>query len=289
MRELSRQVRGAGLRVGLVPTMGFLHEGHLELVRRAKADADVVVVSIFVNPAQFNDPGDFENYPRDISADEAMLEAEGVDMMFVPEAEQVYPPGSASRVIVSGLADTLCGPGRPGHFDGVATVVSALFNMVEPDFAVFGEKDYQQLQVIRRMAADLHFGVDVVSVATCREPDGVAMSTRNERLSAAERQQAPAIYRGLCLASDAWQGGEDSSQALVGLVASEIEAAEGMTAEYVSLVDGATLQPVPRATAGCVLAVAAALGPVRLIDNVVLQSTASAVTAADNEETPAHA
>lgn len=270
MQEFSRQLRSGGLSVGLVPTMGYLHEGHLELVRTAKELCEVVVVSIFVNPTQFNDPEDFANYPRDDKTDLALLEHEGVDLVFKPRAEEVYVDGAATSVRVKGLSEGLCGPGRPGHFEGVATVVAALLNMVAPDVAVFGSKDYQQLQIIRRLVADLHFPVRIVAGETVREPDGLAMSSRNARLSAKERAQAPAVYRGLCDAAEAFNAGETRSSALLEAARRRIVESAAIELEYLELVDGQTLEPQAAAYDGCVVAVAVRLGAVRLIDNVEL-------------------
>jgi pantoate--beta-alanine ligase len=270
MQELSRQLRGGGLTIGFVPTMGYLHDGHLELVRRARTECDVVVVSIFVNPTQFNNREDFEKYPRDVAADCAVLEHVGVDVLFTPEASEVYAPGAATTVHVGALGDHLCGPVRPGHFDGVATIVAALFNMVMPDVAVFGEKDWQQLQIVRRMVRDLHVAVRVVGVPTMRESDGLAMSSRNARLGDAEREIAPVLYRALSAAVEAYRGGERRSAALVERARATIDAARAFRIEYLEVVDGEALAPVATANDGCVMAVAAFLGGVRLIDNVSL-------------------
>ena len=272
MQEFSRQVRLGGLSVGFVPTMGYLHDGHLQLVRRTRAESDVVVVSIFVNPTQFNDPKDFEKYPRDDAADDAALESEGVDVLFRPRAEDVYRPDNSTVVAVDRLGDTLCGPGRPGHFDGVTTVVASLLNMVGPDVAVFGEKDFQQLQVVRRMVADLHMPVRIVGAPTAREADGLAMSSRNARLGAAERAKAPAIQRGLRTAADAFVAGETSARALIDRARSVIEAERGEGApleiEYLELVDAVNLKPCVEAGENSLIAAAVVLGDVRLIDNI---------------------
>jgi pantoate--beta-alanine ligase len=270
MQELSRQFRGGALTIGFVPTMGYLHDGHLELVRRARAESDVVVVSIFVNPTQFNNQEDFAKYPRDVVADRAVLEHVGVDVLFMPEASEVYADGAATTVHVGTLGDHLCGPVRPGHFDGVATIVSALFNMVMPDVAVFGEKDWQQLQIVRRMVRDLHVPVRILGVPTMRESDGLAMSSRNARLEDAEREVAPAIYRGLSAAAAAYQAGERRSAALIEHARQAIDATGAFRIEYLEIVDGEALAPVETANDGCVMAVAAFLGGVRLIDNVSL-------------------
>jgi len=269
MQEFSRQVRTGGLTIGFVPTMGFLHEGHLELVRQARRDADVVVVSIFVNPTQFNRSDDFESYPRDEERDHDLLCAERVDVLFTPSAADVYTPGAATSVAVEGLTGSLCGPRRPGHFEGVTTVVASLFNMVLPDFAVFGEKDYQQLQVIRRMTADLHFPVRIDSSPTVREADGLAMSSRNARLSAADRELAPLVSRALTTALQAFAQGERRAAALQDVARNVLAALDQFEVEYLDVVDGQTLQPVDTADESSVIAIAAWLGGVRLIDNIV--------------------
>ncbi len=270
MQEFSRQLHAGGLTVGFVPTMGYLHDGHLELVRRARTECDTVVVSIFVNPTQFNNRDDFEKYPRDLIADSAVLEHAGVDVLFSPEASEVYATGAATHVHVAALGDHLCGPTRPGHFDGVTTIVAALFNMVMPDVAVFGEKDWQQLQIVRRMARDLHMPVKIVGVPTLRESDGLALSSRNARLGEKERALAPTIHRALSVAVDAYHGGEKQSSAVLARARAVIEETGAFRIDYLELVDGEALKPVETANDGSVVAVAAFLGGVRLIDNVSL-------------------
>jgi len=269
MQEFSRQVRLGGLSVGFVPTMGYLHDGHLELVRRARAECDVVIASIFVNPTQFNNAEDFEKYPRDDARDAELLISERTDVLFKPRAEQVYLADASTTVSVGGLTETLCGPGRPGHFEGVATVVTALLNMVGADKAFFGEKDIQQLQVIRRMVRDLHVPVEIVGVPTCRESDGLAMSSRNARLTPEHRKIAPAIHRALVAAVDAYIEGEDEAAALLNAARVELECVGELELEYLELVDAGTMKPVATADENSVLAVAAFLGGVRLIDNIL--------------------
>jgi pantoate--beta-alanine ligase len=273
MQELSRQARAGGLTVGFVPTMGYLHDGHLALVREARELAQVVVVSIFVNPTQFNNADDFANYPTDTAADTAMLEEEGVDVLFMPSADDVYPSGAATRVSVPGLSDNLCGAFRPGHFEGVATVVAALFNMVLPDLAVFGRKDFQQLQVIKRMVRDLHFPLRIVEGATVRERDGLAMSSRNARLSAADRALAPRIHEALGAAAAAYAGGERRAPALVAAASDVLSSCDAFRVEYLEVVDPDRIIPLAATDVAddrSVMAIAAWLGPVRLIDNVNL-------------------
>lgn len=270
MQEISRQARSGGLTVGFVPTMGFLHDGHLALVREARELSHMVVVSIFVNPTQFNNAEDFENYPSDEAADAAMLEEEGVDVLFMPAAAAVYPAGAATRVSVAGLADELCGRHRPGHFEGVATVVAALLNMVLPDLAVFGRKDFQQLQIVKRMVCDLHFPVRIVEGATVRERDGLAMSSRNARLSAEQREVAPVIHRALAAATEAFARGERRAAALAGAAGDVLSTCDALRVEYLEVVDPDRVVPAEVADDRSVMAIAAWLGPVRLIDNVVL-------------------
>ncbi len=269
MQEFSRQVRLGGLSVGFVPTMGYLHDGHLELVRRARTECDVVVASIFVNPTQFNNPADFDKYPRNDQRDAELLLSERTDVLFKPHADDVYVGDASTTVAVSGLTDSLCGPGRPGHFEGVATVVTALFNMVGADKAFFGEKDFQQLQVIRRMVRDLHVPVEIVGVPTRRESDGLAMSSRNARLTEGQRKLAPVIYRALNAAVDAYIEGEDEAVAVVDAARAELSSVEELEVEYLELVDARTMKPAETADENSVLAVAALLGDVRLIDNIL--------------------
>jgi pantoate--beta-alanine ligase len=241
----------------------------LELVRRARSQSDVVVVSIFVNPTQFDRKDDFELYPRDDAGDSAMLERERVDVLFMPAADRVYGPGAATRVRVGGLTETLCGPRRPGHFDGVATVVAALLNMVAPDRAWFGEKDYQQLQVVRRMVRDLHIPVEILGVPTFREGDGLAMSSRNARLTADQRAIAPAVHRALAAATEAYLAGETLAPVLIERAHAVLARNPELRPEYLEVVDGETLQPVATADDRSVIAAAVWLGGVRLIDNVI--------------------
>jgi len=278
MQELSRQTRSAGLTVGFVPTMGYLHDGHISLIRRARESANVVVVSIFVNPIQFNSAEDFSNYPRDEKTDQALLEEEGVDILFLPDAADVYPPGAATRVAVSGLTEGLCGAFRPGHFDGVATVVAALLNMVLPDVAVFGRKDFQQLQVVRRMVRDLHFGVTIVEGQTSRERDGLARSSRNARLNGAERAVAGAIYAALSAAAAAYARGQRSASALERIARERLEQTAEFRIEYLEIIDPDSIRAVDDTDDRSVMAIAAWLGPVRLIDNVILAEAAPALS-----------
>jgi pantoate--beta-alanine ligase len=261
--------RRAGRRLALVPTMGYLHAGHVRLMVEARARADLVAVSIFVNPSQFGPSEDLARYPRDLPGDLARCAAAGVDVVFHPEASEIYPPGHQTFVEVTELSRGLCGDRRPGHFRGVATVVTQLFALLRPHVAIFGEKDYQQLQVIRRLARDLHLGVEVVGMPIVREPDGLAMSSRNAYLSAAERSRALALFRGLEAARGLFAGGERSGQSLAGTVRDALRAAE-VREDYVEVVDAGSLQPLKRVDRPARLLVAAFVGATRLIDNVAL-------------------
>lgn len=278
LRQTIRHWRQAGDRIALVPTMGNLHAGHLQLVEAARDHADRVVVSIFVNPMQFSDAsgngGDFERYPRTFEADCVQLAAHNVDAVFAPSVAEVYPTGveQASRVEVPGISDILCGEFRPGHFVGVATVVAKLFNMVQADVALFGEKDYQQLLVIRRMVADLCFPLDIIAVPTIREANGLAMSSRNQYLSVPQREQAAELYQTLQWLKQRIQEGESDFAALEMQACMRLEKV-GFSPEYVAIRRAQDLQPPSYATgeeAELRILAAAWLGEARLIDNVAL-------------------
>ncbi len=268
MQAWSREVRGRdGLRVALVPTMGALHDGHLSLVSLARRHADRVVASVFVNPVQFDRADDFARYPRDVERDGAMLAGAGADVLFAPDVSEIYPPGSQTFVTVDTLSEPLCGGHRPGHFRGVATVVLKLFTAVQPHVAVFGEKDYQQLAVIRRMVRDLFLDVDVIGAPIVREADGLAMSSRNRHLDPTERTAARCVPDALAAAEAALAGGDRNGAALVA-AASAVLAREPLArVEYVSLVDPETLAPVETVDDRAVLALAVWIGSTRLIDN----------------------
>ena len=260
--------------VALVPTMGALHEGHLTLVREARKRAPGVAVSIFVNPTQFGPNEDLAAYPRPLAEDSALLEAEGVDLLWVPPVEEVYPEGFAATISVAGLSDGLCGAARPGHFDGVATVVAKLFNQVRPDLALFGEKDWQQLAVIRRMARDLDLSRPraerIIGVATVREADGLAMSSRNRYLSPGDRARAPALPRLMREAIARIEGGGNIAEALEALKQGLL--VEGFASvDYAELADPYTLQPLPSLGGPARLFVAARIGGTRLIDNMAIE------------------
>ena len=268
MRAWSRAARVAGHRVALVPTMGALHEGHLRLVDRARDRADRVVMSIFVNPLQFGPKEDFAKYPRDLERDRALAASRGVDCLFVPEGRAMYPQEPLVRIAPGPMGEAHEGAVRPGHFAGVLTVVAKLFHVVEPALAVFGRKDFQQAMLVRRMAADLDFALEVDIAPTVRELDGLALSSRNAYLKPDERRAALALSRALRAVEQAWRGGSADPRALAakGL---EVLATPGVTAEYFALVDE-QLRPVPRADARSIAVTAARVGTTRLIDNVVL-------------------
>ncbi len=263
--------RARGRRIALVPTMGALHAGHLALVAEARRRADRVVVSIFVNPIQFDRREDFERYPRTLDADLAACAAAGADVVYAPSAATMYPEGFRTTVEVAGLTEPLCGRTRPGHFRGVSTVVTKLFHAVRPHCAVFGEKDWQQLAVIRRLAADLDFGVEIVGVPTVREPDGVALSSRNRRLGAADREAARCLPRALDAAAAAVAAGEWRATAIVARAVAAIAAEPRAQLEYAELRDPESLEEVAEmAGAPALLALAGWVGGVRLIDNRLL-------------------
>lgn len=269
LREALDEFRRRGQRIALVPTMGNLHDGHLALVAEARRRGDVVVATIFVNPLQFGAGEDLDAYPRTLAEDQAKLEEAGCDLLFAPETTTLYPRGLAAqtRVCVPEVSEGLCGGDRPGHFDGVATVVTMLFNLVQPDVACFGEKDYQQLAVIRRLVTDLHLPVEVVGVPIVRAADGLALSSRNGYLDAEQRATAPALYRTLCALRDALEAGGEVAPALDDGLARLREA--GFAPDYLELRD-ADLGPVTTTTRDAVLLAAARLGPTRLIDNLSL-------------------
>jgi pantoate--beta-alanine ligase len=267
MRMTARGWKAAGQIVGVVPTMGALHEGHLSLVRAAKAECDRVIVTIFVNPKQFNNPGDLRKYPRTEQADAALLATVGVDIIFAPLADEVYPPGFVTTVSLSGVAEPLEGALRPGHFDGVATVVTKLFGMTLADRAYFGQKDWQQLRVVNRLVRDLNLPVWIVGCETVREADGLAMSSRNARLDPAARRTAPALYAAMSRSAAAIRAGGDPVQALSDCQRSVL-AAGFSSVEYIELRDAATLSPPEGLERPLRMLAAAWVGGVRLIDNI---------------------
>ena len=267
-------VRGRGATVGFVPTMGAFHDGHRSLMRAARAAHDTVVVSLFVNPLQFGPTEDLERYPKDLEGDLAVAAAERVDVVFAPPVEEMYPGHPApplTTVSVAGLTTGLCGSSRPGHFDGVATVVTKLFSIVGPSTAYFGKKDAQQLAVVRRMAADLCLPVEVVGCPLVREADGLAMSSRNRNLSPAEREAATVIYRGLHSGADVVMAGERDAGKLRRVVANVLTTEPLVRLEYAEVVAADSLEPLEELTGDVLVAVAARVGAVRLIDNMTIR------------------
>jgi pantoate--beta-alanine ligase len=271
MASLARKLRRENKTIGFVPTMGALHEGHLRLVNEARQMCDVVIVSIFVNPTQFNDPQDLAKYPRDLPADAALLAEYQVDYIFAPSVEEIYPNGSSTFIYVEGVTETLEGISRPGHFRGVATVITILFNTIRPDFAFFGQKDAQQIIVIQKLTRELGFETEIIVIPTVREENGLAMSSRNALLSDEEREKASIIYQGLKEAKLAFQNGERNAFNLEQIVRNKIESEPVANMDYVSVVDYENLEPLDTIKDEQVLiAVAVKFGNVRLIDNTIL-------------------
>jgi len=267
LRRASREARGRGLRVAMVPTMGALHEGHLSLVRTARERADLVVMSVFVNPTQFGPGEDFERYPRDLEADNRLAEESGVDILFHPQVETMYPEGETTRIEVDRLSEQLCGATRPGHFRGVATVVAKLLIACEPDVAVFGRKDYQQWRVLERMCRDLLLDVEIVGAPIVREPDGLAMSSRNAYLSPEERTAARVLPRALDGGAQAVADGERDPSAVVERMKGVVRSEPRARVDYLEAVDARELQPVEVLRGPTLLAGAVFIGRTRLIDN----------------------
>lgn len=271
MRAASRQQRQAGKRLGFVPTMGALHEGHLSLVRAARKASDVVAASIFVNPTQFGPNEDLAKYPRSFERDCTLLEREGADLLFAPSVEEMYPPGSITWVMVEDLSDKLDGRSRPGHFRGVTTVVSKLFHIVEPESAFFGQKDAAQVAIIRRMVLDLDLPVKIVVCPIVREPDGLAMSSRNAYLDAEQRKQALVLYRSLTRVEGLIRQGELSASTLGAAGRNEFAAEPAVRLDYFEIVHPDTLDPIEEISDRALIAVAAYVGSTRLIDNILIQ------------------
>ena len=272
MQQISEGLRGSGKRIGLVPTMGYLHEGHLALVRKARELADTVVVSIFVNPIQFGPKEDLASYPRDFERDRGLLEREGTDIVFFPEVSEMYPEGFSTYVGVRGLGDHLCGLRREGHFVGVATVVAKLFNAVKPHLAVFGQKDYQQLKIIQRMVRDLNMAIDVIGLPTVREEGGLAMSSRNAHLSEGDREKALLIHASMEKVRAMVRSGQRNAGVLKEEARKVLESEDGIDIEYVDICDRETLEDVAVIGDAALFAVALRVGKTRLIDNTILES-----------------
>jgi len=270
MRAESRAVRRAGKRLGFVPTLGALHEGHLSLVRAARASCDVVAASIFVNPTQFGPNEDLAKYPRPFDRDRELLEREGVVLLFAPSVEEMYPAGAVTWVTVEGLSDKLDGRSRPGHFRGVTTVVAKLFHVVEPDAAFFGQKDAAQVAIIRRMVRDLNLSVEIVVCPIVREPDGLAMSSRNTYLDPEQRKRALVLHRSLMRIQKLTEAGEREAAKLVAAGREEFAQVPSVRLDYLEIVHPDTLDPVKDISGGALAAVAAFVGNTRLIDNLLL-------------------
>ncbi|MEW6351549.1 MAG: pantoate--beta-alanine ligase [Thermodesulfobacteriota bacterium] len=271
MKEWSKEALRQGLTVGFVPTMGFLHEGHLSLMRRARAENDRVVASIFVNPTQFGPGEDFATYPRDPDADSQKCRDCGVDALFMPSATGMYPQGFQTFVDVTTVSQPMCGASRPGHFRGVATVVTKLFNIVMPTNAYFGRKDFQQLRVISRMVEDLDMNLRVVACETVREADGLAMSSRNARLTVAQRPQAVCLHQALLKARELFQAGETRPSAYLSAMTQRVQQEADTVIDYISLVDPDSLEEPAHIEGRVLAALAVRIGNVRLIDNMILE------------------
>lgn len=272
LAEALAEVRSPGARSGFVPTMGYLHEGHLSLVDLAKENAEIVVASVFVNPLQFGAGEDLDRYPRDLDRDLGLLDGRGVDLVFHPDVEEMYPGGSPMVTVDPGpMGDLLCGAYRPGHFRGVLTVVARLLGLIQPQVAVFGQKDFQQAVLIKRMIRDLAMGVDVIVGPVVREPDGLAMSSRNLFLQGTHRRDALGLYRGLMAVQEAFSAGERSHGALKKQLVDTISSHGGLRLQYGDVVDPETLRPLEPVPSGAVAVVAAFCGSTRLIDNRILR------------------
>lgn len=270
MQAVSLSRKRQGKRIAFVPTMGFLHEGHASLMREGRKSGDILVLSIFVNPTQFGANEDLDLYPRNLEGDCALAEQCGVDIVFAPTAAAMYPPGFQTTVALGPLTEPLCGASRPGHFNGVAVVVTKLFGIVQPDVAFFGKKDFQQLAVIRQMTADLNLPVEIIGMPIVREPDGLAMSSRNSYLTPEQRHQALCLHRAIQLVRELFDGGEGSVERLLLEARSQIESVPSAVIDYLELRDATTLQLVKKAAKGTLLALAVKVGTTRLIDNTVL-------------------
>lgn len=270
-KEKIKEARRLGNSIGFVPTMGFLHEGHLSLLRQARAENDLVVLSIFVNPLQFGAGEDFEDYPRDLERDAALAGSAGCDIIFAPATRDMYPKDYATFVEVERLTSGLCGASRPGHFRGVTTVVNKLFNIVTPDRAYFGQKDAQQAIIIRRMAKDLNMGLEIDVLPIIREADGLAMSSRNSYLTQAERKAAIVLYRSLCLAKESIAAGERNAGSLEQLIRAAIDSERLAQIDYIAVVDAENLQELDKIEKRVLIALAVRFGKTRLIDNIIFE------------------
>jgi pantoate--beta-alanine ligase len=271
MRILAKSIKKEGKTIGFVPTMGYLHEGHLSLARAAKKDADVAVMSIFVNPVQFGPKEDFAKYPRDLKRDKNLAASAGIDIIFIPAVNDMYPAGYSTYINVEGLAGTLCGSVRPGHFRGVTTVVAKLFGIVSPDIAYFGQKDAQQAIIVKKMADDLSTGIEIKMMPIIREPDGLAMSSRNIYLSARERDDASILHKALKKAEEMISAGERAPGKVTTQMRRIIEKAASAKIEYISTVDASLLNEVKTIRGDILIAAAVFIGKTRLIDNIIIK------------------
>lgn len=272
MQKRSESIRLSGRKIGLFPTLGFLHEGHLELIRKGREISDKLVMSLFVNPTQFGPNEDFDKYPRDMEGDVEKAEREGVDIVFSPSPSEMYPHGFQSSIKVEEITRFLCGKSRSGHFEGVTTVVAKLFNIIKPHFAVFGQKDFQQLAVIRRMVNDLNMDIEIIDVPTVRELDGLAMSSRNKYLNEEERKSALSLKEGIDIAVKMVQDGEINSQAIISTVKKLILSYPFTSVEYVNICDPLTLKDTDIIKGKSLMAMAVKVGDTRLIDNCLLSA-----------------
>jgi pantoate--beta-alanine ligase len=267
-----QEIKRHGYKIGFVPTMGFFHEGHMSLIRRAREDTDCVIVSIFVNPIQFGPKEDFKKYPRDLKMDYSLCKKEGVDIVFVPKTKEMYPENYATYVNVEGVTDTLCGSSRPGHFCGVATVVAKLFNITMPDIAYFGQKDSQQAVVIKKMVKDLNMSVKIKVMPIVREKDGLAMSSRNVYLNREEHVQAQALYESLKLAKELVKNGEMDSWKIIHKMKQVINKQADARIDYIKIVDTRDLKDIKKVSGEALIAIAVWIGKTRLIDNIVIKT-----------------
>ena len=267
-----KEIKKEGRKIGFIPTMGFLHKGHASLIKAARKDTDCVIVSIFVNPAQFGPMEDFKKYPRDIEKDLALCEKEGVDIIFSPKEKEMYPDGYVTYVNVEKITNTLCGASRPGHFQGVSTIVAKLFNIASPDVAYFGQKDAQQAIVIKRMAEDLNMNVKIKIMPTVREKDGLAMSSRNIYLDGKERENASYIYKALQAAKVLFNAGERDSGKIISRIKQVINSRDNAKIDYVAIVDTKELEDIKKVSGEALIAVAVKIGNTRLIDNIIVNA-----------------
>ena len=270
VQDYAKRVRAKGKTIGFVPTMGYLHKGHLSLIRQAHKDCDIVIISIYVNPTQFGPKEDLKKYPRDLKRDKKLARSAGVDVIFLPTNKIMYPDGFLTYVDIGKITEVLCGASRPGHFRGVATIVSKLCNIIQPDIAYFGQKDAQQARVIQKMVHDLNFSIKIKVMPIIREHDGIAMSSRNKYLSTKERKNAVVLYQSLKLAKKLIKQGQKNTKIIKSRMKSLILAKQSAKIDYVSIVDSENLTPIKRVKKGSLIAVAVKIGKTRLVDNIVV-------------------